>query len=41
VVAGAVIDAIASLDLEYPEVNESKRQELAVAKEELMTKDDL
>jgi polyphosphate kinase 2 (PPK2 family) len=41
VVAGAVIDAIASLDLEYPEVNESKRQELAVAKDELMTKDDL
>jgi PPK2 family polyphosphate:nucleotide phosphotransferase len=39
VVAGAVIDAIASLDLEYPEVNESKRQELAVAKEELMAKD--
>jgi hypothetical protein len=41
VVAGAVIDAIASLDLEYPEVSEGKRQELAVAKDELMTKDDL
>jgi hypothetical protein len=41
VVAGAVIDAIASLDLEYPEVSEGKRQELAVAKEELMAKDDL
>ena len=41
VVAAAVIDAIASLDLEYPKVNETKRQELAVAKEELMAKDDL
>lgn len=41
VVAAAVIDAIASLDLEYPEVSETKRQELAVAKEELTTKDDL
>jgi len=41
VVAAAVIDAMASLELAYPEVSETKRQELAVAKEELMTKDDL
>jgi PPK2 family polyphosphate:nucleotide phosphotransferase len=41
VVAAAVIDAMAALDLEYPEVSEAKRQELAMAKEELITKDDL
>ena len=41
VVAAAVIDAMASLDLKYPEVSEAKRQELAVAKEDLITKDDL
>ena len=30
VVAAAVIDAIASLNLEYPEVTEARRKELAV-----------
>src|SRR5438132_13246410 len=34
VVAAAVIDALASLDLRYPEVGEAQRQELAVAKKE-------
>ena len=32
VVAAAVIDALASLDLEYPEVGEEKLKELADAK---------
>jgi hypothetical protein len=32
VVASAVIDALASLDLEYPEVGEEKLKELAEAK---------
>ena len=41
VVAAAVIDAMASLDLKYPEVSGTKRQELAVVREELLTKDDL
>lgn len=41
VVAAAVIDALASLDLKYPEVDEAKRQELAVVKEQLIAKDDL
>jgi PPK2 family polyphosphate:nucleotide phosphotransferase len=31
IVAAAIIDALASLDLAYPEVDESKRQELAAA----------
>src|ERR1700741_2260447 len=35
VVAGAVIDALASLDLAYPEVDESKIKELAAAKKKL------
>ena len=38
VVAGAVIDALASLDLAYPEVDESKLKELAAAKKKLLTK---
>jgi PPK2 family polyphosphate:nucleotide phosphotransferase len=41
VVAAVVIDALASLDLRYPEVGETKRQELAVAKEELIASDAL
>jgi PPK2 family polyphosphate:nucleotide phosphotransferase len=41
VVAAAVIDALASLDLRYPEVSEAQRQELAVAKEELIENDNL
>ncbi len=32
VVAAAVIDTLASLDLEYPEVDEAKLKELAEAK---------
>jgi hypothetical protein len=40
VVAAVVIDALASLDLRYPEVSEAQRQELAVAKEELTENDD-
>jgi PPK2 family polyphosphate:nucleotide phosphotransferase len=35
VVAAAIIDALASLDLEYPEVSASQRKELAAAKEAL------
>jgi len=35
VVAGAVIDALASLDLEYPEVGKAKRTELAAARRAL------
>ena len=38
IVAGAVIDALASLDLAYPEVDESKLKELAAAKKKLLTK---
>jgi PPK2 family polyphosphate:nucleotide phosphotransferase len=41
VVAATLIDAMASLNLKYPEVSETKRQELAVVRQELMTKDDL
>ena len=41
VVAAAVIDALASLDLQYPEVGEAQRQELEVAKKELIANDDL
>jgi len=36
VVAAAVIDALASLDLHYPEVTEAQRKELAAAKEALL-----
>jgi PPK2 family polyphosphate:nucleotide phosphotransferase len=39
VVAAAVIDALASLDLRYPEVSQAQRQEHAVAKKELMAND--
>src|ERR1700758_2133977 len=35
VVAAAVIDAMAPLDLHYPEISETQRQELAAAKKEL------
>ena len=38
VVAGAVIDALTSLDLAYPDVDESKLKELAAAKKKLMSK---
>jgi hypothetical protein len=41
VVAAAVIDALASLDLRYPKVSEAQRQELAVAREELLKTADL
>ena len=37
VVASAVIDALASLDLAYPKVDESKLKELAVAKKKLLS----
>jgi hypothetical protein len=36
VVAAAIIDALASLDLHYPKVSKAKLQELAVAKEALL-----
>jgi PPK2 family polyphosphate:nucleotide phosphotransferase len=36
VVAAAIIDALASLDLHYPKVGKAKLQELAVAKEALL-----
>jgi len=36
VVAAAVIDALASLDLHYPKVNDAKREDLAVAKKALL-----
>ncbi len=35
VVAAAVIDALASLDLKYPKVSDAKLKELAVAKRAL------
>ena len=38
VVASAVIDALASLDLAYPEVGEAKLKELAAAKKKLLSK---
>jgi len=38
VVAAAVIDALASLDLAYPKVDESKLKELAAAKKKLLNK---
>ena len=37
VVAGAVIDALDSLDLAYPDVDESKLKELAAAKKKLLS----
>jgi len=40
VVAAAVIDALDSLDLRYPEVDQAQLKELAVAKKELTTNDD-
>jgi PPK2 family polyphosphate:nucleotide phosphotransferase len=36
IVAAAVIDALASLDLHYPEVSAAKREELAAARETLL-----
>ena len=41
VVAAAVVDALASLDLSYPKVTKTQRQELAVAREELLKTADL
>jgi len=38
VVAAAVIEALASLDLAYPEVDESKLKELSAAKKKLLSK---
>jgi hypothetical protein len=38
IVAAAVIDALASLDLHYPEVSAAKREELAAAREALLGK---
>jgi len=38
VVAAAVIDALADLDLAYPKVDEKKLKELAGAKQKLMKK---
>jgi PPK2 family polyphosphate:nucleotide phosphotransferase len=40
VVAAAVIDALDSLDLRYPEVGETQRKELVLAKKELTANDD-
>ncbi|HEY2341903.1 MAG TPA: polyphosphate kinase 2 family protein [Chthoniobacteraceae bacterium] len=37
VVAAAIIDALASLDLSYPKVSDAKREELAVAREALLS----
>jgi hypothetical protein len=36
VVASAIIDALASLDLHYPEVDEEKRKALALARQALL-----
>jgi polyphosphate kinase 2 (PPK2 family) len=38
VVASAVVDTLAHLDLEYPEVGEGKLKELAAAKKKLLSK---
>ena len=38
VVGSAVIETLASLDLAYPEVDQSKLKELAAAKKKLMSK---
>jgi PPK2 family polyphosphate:nucleotide phosphotransferase len=40
VVAAAVIDALASLDLEYPKVSEGQRKELAIAEKVLLANDE-
>jgi PPK2 family polyphosphate:nucleotide phosphotransferase len=37
IVAGAVVDALASLNLEYPEVDKAKLKELAAAKQALLS----
>jgi PPK2 family polyphosphate:nucleotide phosphotransferase len=39
-VAAVVIDALASLDLEYPEVSEAQRKELAIAEKALLANDE-
>ena len=39
IVAAAIIDALASLDLAYPEVDASKLEELAAAKKTLQTQE--
>ena len=39
-VAAAAIDALASLDLEYPDVSEAQRKELAIAEKALLAKGD-
>jgi PPK2 family polyphosphate:nucleotide phosphotransferase len=41
VVAATVIEAIASLDLEYPKVGKAQQEELAIAKKDLLTGDAL
>jgi len=38
VVAAAVVDTLAGLDLEYPAVGEDKLKELAAAKKKLLSK---
>jgi len=38
IVAGAVVETLADLDLEYPEVGEDKLKELAIAKKKLLSK---
>jgi hypothetical protein len=38
IVGSAVIEALTSLDLAYPEVDQSKLKELAVAKKKLLSK---
>ena len=38
IVGSAVIETLASLDLAYPEVDESKLKELAAAKKKLLSK---
>ena len=38
VVAGAVIETLASLDLAYPKVDQGKLKELAAAKKKLLSK---
>ena len=38
VVAAAVMETLADLDLEYPEVGEEKLKELAAAKKKLLSK---
>jgi hypothetical protein len=38
VVSAAIVDALASLDLRYPELSEEKKRELAQAREALLGK---